>query len=549
MTSHHKQHNSFEWDDVWEQFDWNAPDEFNVTHEVVTRNVGQGGAIHWEGEDTGRSETLTYTDLDHESARVANALESLGVERGEPVATMVPRVPELYPMFLGIWRHGAVYVPLFTAFGPEAITARAGDADVDLILTTPPYRDRIASVEDEIGIDTVIVLDRTGEGDDINDNDIEYATLLADQSDDYKTIRTSVDDPCTVEYTSGTTGPPKGCVLTHRVLAALYPYLWYGMDLSDTEVIWGAADPGWMYGLLSAGIAPVSMGIPNVLYEGEFDPEAWYRILETYDVTSLATSPTAYRGLMAAGDQYQSYDLALAKGHSAGEPLNPEVVNWFQEKLSTPVYDHYGVTECGMIICNQHADSMEVKRGSMGTSLPGFSIRILDNGEQVDPGECGEIAVKRGEGTYFNGYLNRPEKTAAAWVKHDGAEWFTTGDAAYVDEDGYIWFVGRTDDVIISSGYRIGPFEVESALIEHDHVTEAAIIGVPDEKRGEIVKAFVVVRDNVEMTDGLKTDIREFVKERLAKHAYPREIEFVDDLPKTASGKIRRVELREQEET
>ncbi|WP_224447960.1 acyl-CoA synthetase [Haloprofundus salilacus] len=550
MTTYEDLRASFSWDDVWDDFDWDGPERFNVAHETVCRHVGSGPAVYWEGAAEGERETLTYADLDERSARVANALESLGVDCGEPVATLVPRLPELYPTFLGIWRRGAVYVPLFTAFGPNAIEVRAADAGVRTVVTTSRYREKIAAVEDEVGIENVVVIDRDGadvDGDGAYDGDLEYEALVGDQPTMYETAETSADDLCTLEYTSGTTGPPKGCELTHRVLAALYPYLQCSMGLGGDETVWGAADPGWMYGLLTAGIAPVSMGVPNVFYEGEFDPEAWYAVMERYDVTSLATSPTAYRGLVAAGDAHESYDLSLRKGNSAGEPLNPEVMRWFDEELSVTVYDHYGVTECGMVAGNHHACEMDVKPGSMGRPLPGFDVRVVDpeTGAEIEADEVGELAVARGEATYFGGYWNEPEKTAEAWVESGGEELFLTGDAAERDADDYLWFVGRADDVILSSGYRIGPFEVESTLLEHEAVAEAAVVGVPDETRGELVKAYVVTTEGFDHDDELAASIREFVRQRLAKHAYPREIEFIDELPKTSSGKIRRVELRE----
>ncbi|WP_276248077.1 MULTISPECIES: acyl-CoA synthetase [unclassified Haladaptatus] len=532
----------FTWEAVFDQFDWDAPRELNLTHEVVTRNVGKGTALTWYG-DGGDAVELTYADLEAQSSQVANALSDLGVSRGDPVATLVPRLPELYPIFLGIWRAGAVYVPLFTAFGPDAIAARAGDADVNVIFTTPEYRDRVAAVEDEVGFEHVVVVDREGVG--VAEEDHAHTDLLAGQPTSHETVRTSADDVSTLEYTSGTTGPPKGCLLTHRVLAALYPYLWYGMGLTGDEVFWGAADPGWMYGLLTAGIAPVSMGVENVLYAGEFDPAAWYDVMERAGVTTLASSPTAYRGLMAEDTLHEDYDLALERGNSAGEPLNPEVVRWFDDELSVPVYDQYGVTEVGMVVGNQHVAPDRFVQGSMGTSIPGFEVQVLADGERAAEGETGELAVKRGGGTYFDGYLNRPQATANSWTAIDGAEWFLTGDAATF-EDGVYWFVGRADDVIISSGYRIGPFEVESTLIEHEAVAEAAVVGVPDDQRGEVVAAFVVLRNEFEATQQLREDIVGFVKGKLAHHAYPRRLHIVDDLPKTSSGKIRRVELRDR---
>lgn len=545
MTAYDTAVETFDWDDVWARFDWDAPAAFNLTHETITRNVGEGVAFYWEGADGDDREALTYRDLEARSAQIANALADAGVGPGDRVATLVPRIPELYATFFAIWRLGAVYVPLFTAFGPNAIEARAGDAGVETVFTTRAYREKIAAVEQAAGFETVVVIDHgTGE---LHDGDVPFTDFASGYRTSHETARTSADDLCTLEYTSGTTGPPKGCQLTHRVLAALYPYLDYSMALDDESVVWGAADPGWMYGLLTAGIAPMSAGVPNVVYEGEFDPATWYGVLERYAVTDLATSPTAYRGLVAAGDLHDSFDLALARGSSAGEPLNPEVIRWFDEELDVPVRDHYGVTECGMVAGTHHGCEMPLKPGSMGRALPGFDVRVLDDGERTAVDEVGELAVRRGDGTYFDGYLGLPERTADAWVDHEGAEWFTTGDAAYRDDDGYFWFVGRADDVIISSGYRIGPFEVESTLLEHDAVAEVAVVGVPDEQRGERVKAFLVPVEGVSPGEDTADDVRAFVKERLAEHAYPRDIEFVDDLPKTSSGKIRRIELRERE--
>lgn len=544
MTSYEEMYESFSWEDLWADFDWDAPRRFNLTHEIVTRNIGKGPAFHWEGLREGEAETLTYRDLERASSRVANAFAELGVA-GEEIATLVPRIPELYETFLGIWRSGGVYVPLFTAFGPESVRSRVGDAGVTTIVTTPEHRETITAIEDGIDLDHVIVIDRVETG--VGGSDIVYADLIREQSASHETARTSADDLCALEYTSGTTGPPKGCKITHRILASILPYALYAMALGEDEVLWGAADPGWMYGLFTAGVIPVSQGIPNIVYESEFDPEAWYRVLEKYDVTSLASSPTAYRGLVNAGDLYESYDLSLVKANSAGEPLNPEVIRWFRDHLDVAVYDQYGVTETGMVVCNHHYTDKELKQGSMGRPLPGFDVRILSGTERTDTGEDGEITVRRGEGTFFDGYLGLPEKTDETWVAHDGDRWFATGDAAYRDEDGYFWFVGRADDVIVSSGYRIGPFEVESTLIEHDAISEAAAIGVPNEKRGEIVKAFVVLTSDAQASDDLAGEIRRFVRERLAKHAYPREIEFIDELPTTSTGKIRRTELRERQ--
>jgi acetyl-CoA synthetase len=360
------------------------------------------------------------------------------------------------------------------------------------------------------------------------------------------TEETTVDDLLAIQYTSGSTGMPKGAIWPHNLLINIYPYMKYAIDLREDDVFLGGADPGWAYGLIFCTFAPLSFGVPIVFYEGPFKPETYYELMEKYRVTNFAYAPTAYRAMVAAGDEaIQQYDIRVRAMSSAGEPLNPEVIRFFQKHLGVTVHDHYGLSETLMLIGNFNALDMEIRPGSMGWALPGFEVALLDDtGAPVKDGEVGQIAFNTDSiPNVFKGYWKAPEKTAERLLDN----WFLTGDLAIKDADGYFWFQGRADDIISSAGYRIGPFEVESSLIEHPAVVEAAVVGKPDPLKGEIVKAFVVLADGYAPSDELAKELSLFVKNRLSKHEYPREVEFVAELPKTSSGKIQRFILRNQE--
>ena len=534
---------SFDWEAVLESYDWNAPEELNIAHEACDRHAGSGDVgFAWVSEE-GELTEYTFAELRDASNRVANALTELGIERGDRVTTLLPKIPETIITVLGIWKTGAIHVPLFTAFEKQALEFRINDCKPELFLYHTDHDETVGNLELATDLETVSVGDGPDEA-----ADHAYDDLVDGQSTEYDVVRTSMDDPSTMQYTSGTTGPPKGVVMTHKVLPILYPHTKYALDVTEDDLVWGAADPSWSYGLFTAGFSPMALGATRLLHSGQFDAERWVEILDEQDVTIMGAAPSAYRGLIAAGEE-------ILEGHSfenlrvlssAGEPLNPEVYNWFEDNLGLKVHDTYGLTEAGMIVNNYAGLDMDVKVGSMGRPCPGYEVELLDpeTQEPVGTDEIGEVAVKPREWVLMEKYWEMPQKTEDAF--HEG--WLLTDDLARKDENGYFWYEGRSDDVIISSGYRIGPFEVESSLMEHPIVAEAAAIGVPDDQRGQIVKAFVVPVETPDDPDEVLEDLQSHVKDQLARHAYPREIEFLDELPTTATGKIQRYKLEEREQ-
>ncbi len=535
---------SFDWESVLETYDWDAPDELNMAHEACDRHAGSGDVgFAWVSESGDLTE-YTFAELRDRSNRVANVLTELGVERGDRVTTLLPKIPETIVTILGIWKTGAIHVPLFTAFEEAALEYRIEDCEPELLVYGADYGATVDSLDAAADIGRVAVgVSETG------DDTHSFETLLADQSAEFDVVRTSIDDPSTMQYTSGTTGRPKGVVMTHRVLATLYPHTKYALDVNEDDLVWGAADPSWSYGLFTTGFAPMALGATRLLHAGEFDAERWVGILDEHDVTVLGAVPSAYRGIIAAGEDVlegRSFE-SLRVLSSAGEPLNPEVYDWFEDRLGLPIHDTYGLTEAGMIVNNYAGLDVETRAGSMGKPCPGFEVDLLDpeTREPVGIDEIGEVVVKPREWVLMDEYWGMPERTEGAF--YDG--WLLTDDLARRDEESYYWYEGRSDDVIISSGYRIGPFEVENSLIEHPAVAEAAVIGVPDDQRGQIVKAYVVPVEFPADPEGTLDELQSHVKERLARHAYPREIEFIDELPTTATGKVQRYRLEERERT
>ncbi|MEF8777526.1 MAG: AMP-binding protein, partial [Natronomonas sp.] len=389
-------------------------------------------------------------------------------------------------------------------------------------------------------VDQVLVVDREGDG--VADEDIDFLARFEDADAEFDTVRTTPDDPAFIYYTSGTTGPAKGVLHGHDFAVGNASFVKVPVGVREDDLYWCTADPGWLTGLNPLGA--LFWNVPIVVYEGEFDPETWVDILEAYPITVLFSVPTAYRMLRAKEHLLDDRDIQLRALLSVGEPLNAPVVEWAEERFGTPILDTYGTSETyGTVVSNYPFESWEVKPGSMGKPYPGIDIKLVEPGtlDEVEQGETGEIAVREFPSSFLE-YWERPEKTASSRID----DWILTDDLAKQDEDGYFWFEGRADDVILSSGYRIGPFDIESTLVEHDAVTEAAVVGVPDEQRGQLVKAFLVPSEDVDQTEAVRDDIQSHVRERLAAHEYPREIEFVEELPKTVTGKIRRTELREE---
>jgi acetyl-CoA synthetase len=502
---------------------------------------GEKVALFYE-DDEGREEELTFARLRELSASFAGALRELGVDEGDRVATLLPKSPELMVAFLGIWRLGAVYVPLFTALGSEAVGYRLDDSGAKVVITNQTYRDQVGEDGDAR---VVVVGEASGE-------DVSFEEALRSADPVEEPVSVSGEDPMIQLYTSGTEGNPKGVEVPAWTLAAFEAYMRFGLDLREDDFYWNVADPGWAYGLYYGVIGPFLLGKSTLWVNAPFDPEDVYRTIEKYGVTNLAAAPTAYRALRAAVDQQTGAEgLGLRAASSAGEPLNPGVIEWAEQTLGIEIRDHYGQTELGMVINNhQHPDfALPLRPGSMGQAMPGFRAVLVDeNANELGPGEEGRLAIDTGNSPlhWFSGYYRDPERTSERFS--EDKRYYFTGDSATCDEDGYFFFSGRRDDIILSAGYRIGPFEVESALTEHPAVAEAAVVGKPDELRGEVVVAFVVPTGEHQPSEELAEELQEHVKSNLAAHAYPREIHFREELPKTPSGKIQRFLLRSEVE-
>ncbi|SEK28985.1 AMP-binding protein [Rhodococcus maanshanensis] len=501
-----------------------------------------------EGDLTSRD--LSYGELRAESTKFAAALAELGVEPGDCVATLMGKSAELVIALLGIWRRGAVHVPLFTAFASPAIAFRLDSSGAKFVVSDQNQLAKLAPGEDIPADAPWRVIVAAGEPE--SEDQLRFADLLgAHTADDAAGTAVAVggNGPLVQLFTSGTTGTPKGVPVPVRALASFHAYQEFGLDVRPDDVFWNAADPGWAYGLYYALLGPLAAGTRSLLLHAGFSAPLTWQIIEKFGVTNFAAAPTVYRSLRADTSPVPE-GLSLRRASSAGEPLTPDVVAWSQSALGVEVRDHYGQTEHGMFIVNAWADGLreDVRPGSMGRPLPGWSCAVLlDDADEVAPaGTPGRVAIDTQASPlmWFTGYVDAPEKTAQRFSA-DG-RWYITGDAGKTDEDGHFFFSSRDDDVIIMAGYRIGPFDVESVLVMHEQVIEAAVVGMPDELRGEVLEAFVVLRDGTEGTDELEAELQTLVKKKFAAHAYPRTVHFVPSLPKTPSGKVQRYLLRQK---
>ncbi len=511
----------------------------NACVECCDRHCGNNRvALRWIAAD-GHFEEFTFEQLRDLSARFANVLAAAGIGPGDVVAGMLPRTPQLIATVLGTWRVGAAYQPLFTAFGPKAIEHRLKSGRTRFVVTNIANREKLAEIADCPQVATVV-----SPGAAIPGGDIDFGAALAGASASFEPVLRGGEDLMMLMSTSGTTGLPKGVPVPNRALLAFAAYMRDAVDLRAEDVFWNIADPGWAYGLYYGITGPLLLGQATAFSEAGFSAENLYDVVERLGVTSLAGSPTAFRLLMAAGTEMAGRIRGqLRVVSSAGEPLNPEVIRWFDKNLAAPIYDHYGQTELGMVVNNHHGLDHPVRPGSAGYAMPGYRVVVLDEiGNELGPNEPGVLAVdmNRSPLLWFSGYYEQETPAIAGG-------YYRTGDTVEVEPDGSISFIGRSDDVITSSGYRIGPFDVESALLEHPSVIESAVVGVPDPERTEIVKAFVVLARGIEGTPELAEELRLHVRKRLSAHAYPRAIEFVEDLPKTSSGKVQRFILRNAE--
>ncbi|MDX5349689.1 MAG: acetate--CoA ligase [Paracoccaceae bacterium] len=520
----------------------------NIAHEAVDRHVAAGHgaqpALIWLGR-AGERKVLTYADLAVEAARFAHVLRAHGVGPGARLFLLSDRVPALYAVTLGALKAGVVVSPLFAAFGPDPVRARMeiGGASV-LVTTEAQYRRKIAAWRADLpGLKLVLII-----GDDAPDGCVALGPAMAAAPDGFTTHPTRAEDMALLHFTSGTTGLPKGVVHVQDAVVAHAETGRLALDLRPGDIYWCTADPGWVTGMSYGIISPLCNRVTLVVDEAEFDLERWYSILEREKVQVWYTAPTAIRMMMRAGDQ-------AAKGHdfsalrflaSVGEPLNAECVLWGQRVLGLPFHDNWWQSETGGIMIANTPD-MDIKPGAMGQPLPGIEAGIVTrDGDRVTEqpdGSIGELALRPGWPSMMRAYLGQPDRYAKCFA----GGWYLTGDLAMRDSDGYYWFVGRADDLIKSSGHLIGPFEVESALIEHPAVAEAAVIGIPDETAGEVVKAFVTLKAGYQAGAALERELRGHARKRLGPAVAPREIVFRDSLPRTRSGKIMRRLLRARE--
>jgi acetyl-CoA synthetase len=531
----------------------------NIAYEAVDRHAAGPArgkvAFRWIRRD-GTHVTATYAEMAERTNRFANVLRSLDIARGDRVFTLLGRVPELYVAVLGTLKNASVLCPLFSAFGPEPIHQRIERGDGRVLVTTPAlYARKVAPVRDALpNLEHVLFVGETGDRPGCG---LGLEALMAEASADFEIPATAPEDMALLHFTSGTTGLPKGAIHVHEAVVAHHATGVSALDLHPEDVFWCTADPGWVTGMSYGVIAPLTHGVTSIVDEGELDAERWYRLIEEERVTVWYTAPTALRMLMKAGAPVaRGFDLSsLRFVASVGEPLNPEVVVWAQEAFGLPVHDNWWQTETGGIMIANLAGA-PVHPGSMGRPLPGVEVAVLARGpdgraavhdgavtEITTPDVDGELALRPGWPSMFRGYLHDEERYAKCFA----GGWYLTGDVARRDADGWLWFVGRADDVIKSAGHLIGPFEVESVLMEHPTVLEAGVIGVPDPVAGELVKAFVCLRPGVEPSDDLRLELIGFGRRRLGPAVAPRDIAFDQHLPKTKSGKIMRRLLKARE--
>ncbi|MFD2828989.1 acetate--CoA ligase [Corticicoccus populi] len=538
LTNYEETRDNFDWQEVEKHFSWHETGKFNMAYECIDKHVDDGygdkTALHYKNGDSRSS--YTFKDLKTASNKAANVLKDAGVEKGDRVFIFMARSPELYTSLLGALKIGAIVGPLFEAFMEKAVKDRLQNSEAKVIITSPELVGRIP-VDDLPDLEKVILV-----GENVSADYVDFKTEYEKASDEFDIEWLDKEDGLILHYTSGSTGQPKGVLHVQYAMVQHYISGKYVLDLKEDDVYWCTADPGWVTGTSYGIFAPWLNRATNVVVGGRFSPEAWYGAIEDLNVTVWYSAPTAFRMLMGAGDEIvKKYDLSsLRHVLSVGEPLNPEVVKWGMDVYHLRIHDTWWMTETGahMIV---NFPSMDIKGGSMGKPIPGVEAAIIDDsGNELPVNRMGNLALKANWPSMMREIWKNKPKFDSYFI----GEWYVSGDSAYQDEDGYFWFQGRVDDVIMTAGERVGPFEIESKLVEHEAVQEAGVIGKPDPVRGEIVKAFISLREGYSPSDELKEDIRVYVKEGLAAHAAPREIEFKDKLPKTRSGKIMRRVLK-----
>ncbi|WP_170007946.1 acetate--CoA ligase [Bacillus fonticola] len=533
---------SFDWQETERAFTWSETGRVNMAYEAIDRHATseRKNKVALYYRDPSRNEKYTFKEMKDNTNKAGNVLKQYGnVEKGDRVFIFMPRSPELYFATLGAIKLGAIVGPLFEAFMEGAVRDRLEDSEAQVLVTTPALLERVP-VEELPHLKTIFLV---GEGVEESETYVDFLNHFEQASKDLEIEWVNRTDGLILHYTSGSTGKPKGVLHVHNAMIQHYQTAKWVLDLQEDDVYWCTADPGWVTGTSYGIFGPWLTGSSNVIVGGRFKPENWYETIEDFGVTVWYSAPTAFRMLMGAGDALvKRFDLSsLRHVLSVGEPLNPEVIRWGQQVFQKRIHDTWWMTETGgQLICNY--PSMDIRPGSMGKPIPGVKAAIVDDqGNELPANRMGNLAIQKGFPSQMFTIWNNEQKFQSYFLND---EWYVSGDSAYMDEDGYFWFQGRVDDVIMTSGERVGPFEVESKLVEHPAVAEAGVIGKPDPVRGEIIKAFIALRDGYEASDELTEEIRQFVKKGLAAHAAPREIEFKDKLPKTRSGKIMRRVLK-----
>ncbi|WP_446663270.1 acetate--CoA ligase [Geobacillus sp. CCR] len=541
LKNYEETYKQFQWSEVEKEFSWHETGRVNMAYEAIDRHAEsfRKNKVALYYRDAVRNEKYTFKEMKEMSNKVANVLkQAADIQKGDRVFVFMPRSPELYFAVLGIIKTGAIVGPLFEAFMEGAVRDRLEDSGAKAIITTPELLPRVP-VGDLPELKYVFLV-----GDGIVEEGpyIDLKKRMNEASKHFDIEWVDRQDGLILHYTSGSTGKPKGVLHVHNAMIQHYQTAKWVLDLKEDDIYWCTADPGWVTGTSYGIFGPWLCGASSVIVGGRFSPDAWYETIQDFGVTVWYSAPTAFRMLMGAGDEVvKKYDLSsLRHILSVGEPLNPEVIRWGMKVFGRRIHDTWWMTETGgHLICNYPC--MEIKPGSMGKPIPGVEAAIIDDqGNVLPPYRMGNLAIKKGWPSMMKTIWNNPQKYESYFI----GDWYVSGDSAYMDEDGYFWFQGRVDDVINTSGERVGPFEVESKLVEHPAVAEAGVIGKPDPVRGEIIKAFIALREGYEPSEELKEDIRQFVKKGLAAHAAPREIEFRDKLPKTRSGKIMRRVLK-----
>lgn len=550
LLDYEKTYNNFSWQKAAkEEIDFFSDGKLNIAYNCIDRHAKgkrkNKVALLFEGAH-GEKEQYTFAELKILTDKFANVLVSNDIKKGDRVFIFLPTIPERYVAFLGILKMGAIAGTMFSAFQEMALLDRLSDSRAKVLITNAVLYPRIEKIwKDLPELKKVIIVERGSVSHPKGRNILYYNKEMEKASDKSKIAHMKKYDYSYMLYTSGTTGKPKGVIHSHNDILQAIITAKYVLDVQENDIYWCTADIGWVTGVVYGVLGPWGLGATQVAFEGRFSPESWYTILQDYKVTNWYSAPTAIRMLMGSSVHPKAYDLsALRYLASVGEPLNPEAIWWGLEEFGLPFHDTWWQTELGAISITNYP-IMDIKPGSMGKPLLGVVVAIIDdNGKELPAGKEGNLALKASTvSSLMKGIWGNEEKFKSYFL--DG--WYISGDRAIKDEDGYFWFVGRADDVINTSGERVGPFEVESSLVEYPDVVEAGVIGKPDAIRGEIIKAFVVVKPGVKQSDELKDKLKTHVKKHLAGHAYPREIEFIDKLPKTRSGKIMRRVLKAKE--